>query len=264
MFIKKNKIKNLLEKTILNIFCHIQNYNNCNIKKNGETVFIKNMFKFFSKNKNKKLLMFDIGANVGDYTQSLIEFGNNNNLQTLIYSFEPTKSCLEILNNKFNNNPQIKLFPQAVSEKQEETKIYYDMDKSHLASLYKRELDYYSISMDKSEVISTVRLDTIIEKENIEHINFIKIDTEGNELSVLKSLGKYLNPHFIDFIQLEYGGTYLDAKISLREVYELLEKSGFNVAKIMPKGIELSSYEPWMDNFQFVNYVAISQTLNIN
>lgn len=263
MLVKKNKIKNTIRKRLLNLFYKLENYNNCDIKINGETVFIENLFKFYSKKGNNDLILFDIGANIGDYTQFLLENADKNDLKPLIYSFEPTKSCFEILQNKYSNNNNVLLFSKAISEDEGEAEIYYDEDTSHLASLYKRELNYYSICMDKCETISMVRLDNFIEQNNLKHINFIKIDTEGNELSVLKSLGKYLNPNYIDFIQFEYGGTYLDSRISLRENFELLEKAGFKVAKIMKNGLELKHYEPWMDNFQYSNYIAFSPELNI-
>lgn len=43
------------------------------------------------------------------------------------------------------------------------------------------------------------------------------------------------------------------------ELYVLFEDAGFVVAKIMRKGLEIRSYKPWMDNFQYGNYVAISK-----
>ncbi|MCP4736741.1 MAG: FkbM family methyltransferase, partial [Bosea sp.] len=43
--------------------------------------------------------------------------------------------------------------------------------------------------------VKAVRLDTFIEKVNLQNtiIDFIKIDTQGHDLNVIKSLGKYLS-----------------------------------------------------------------------
>ncbi len=89
----------------------------------------------------------------------------------------------------------------------------------------------------------------------------MKVDVEGHEMNVLTGLSSYLVENFIDFIQFEYGGTNLDSHTSLMELYELLEKSGFYVAKVMPCGLEIRTYQPWMDNFQYANYVAISKKI---
>lgn len=66
--------------------------------------------------------------------------------------------------------------------------------------------------------------DYIVEK-NIQHIDFIKIDTEGFELSVLKGFEDCLTN--VKIIQFEYGGTYLDNNIKLVEVKNYLEYFGF-------------------------------------
>jgi hypothetical protein len=77
-------------------------------------------------------------------------------------------------------------------------------------------------------------------------------------LAVLEGLGSYLRGDFIDFVQFEYGGTNLDSHTRLMDFYLLFEQSGFKVAKIMPKGLDIRPYNPWMDNFQYANFVAIS------
>tara|TARA_R110001592_G_scaffold41644_1_gene135890 strand:- start:734 stop:1351 length:618 start_codon:yes stop_codon:yes gene_type:complete len=49
--------------------------------------------------------------------------------------------------------------------------------------------------------IKVKRLDTFIKENNINSINLIKIDTQGHDLNVVKSLGNYIN--IIDTIVLE-------------------------------------------------------------
>ena len=41
--------------------------------------------------------------------------------------------------------------------------------------------------------VPVVRLDTFIEENNIPHIDILHIDTQGNDLKVLNSLGKYID-----------------------------------------------------------------------
>lgn len=61
---------------------------------------------------------------------------------------------------------------------------------------------------------------------NIKSIDFIKIDTEGYELEVLKGMGDILKN--IKIIQFEYGGTYISAKITLNDVITHLKNHGFH------------------------------------
>ena len=115
--------------------------------------------------------------------------------------------------------------------------------------------------MNQSEIVETTPLDIYIKENSIEHINFLKIDIEGHEMAALLGIGGYFSGDFIDFIQFEYGGSHLDSHTSLMELYILFEKSGFKMSKIMPKDLDIRPYSPWMDNFQYANYVAISANI---
>ncbi|GLI54154.1 FkbM family methyltransferase [Thermodesulfovibrio yellowstonii] len=101
-------------------------------------------------------------------------------------------------------------------------------------------------------------MDEYIEENNIKHIDFIKIDIEGHELKAFYGFGSYLNSDFIDYIQFEYGGANLDSHTSLMDIYKFFEERNFSIAKIMQKGLELRKYSPFMENFMYANYVAIS------
>jgi hypothetical protein len=84
---------------------------------------------------------------------------------------------------------------------------------------------------------------------------------EGHELKAFEGFGKYLNSDFIDYIQFEYGGANLDSHSSLMEIYKLFSNSGFKIAKVMSNSLELREYSPFMDNFNYCNYVAISNKM---
>jgi hypothetical protein len=122
-------------------------------------------------------------------------------------------------------------------------------------------LDTYNLELNQSEEIKLKRLDVYINEKNINHINFLKIDIEGHELKAFEGFGDYLSGDFIDFIQFEYGGANLDSHSSLMDIYKLLESKDFEIAKIMPYGLELRKYQPFMDNFQYSNYIAISKRI---
>ena len=139
--------------------------------------------------------------------------------------------------------------------------IFSDQEKSTFASLYKRNLESYNIQLSLTENIKLKRMDEYIKEKNINHIYFIKIDIEGNELKALEGFGDYINPNFIDYIQFEYGGANLDSHSTLMDIYKFFENNNFSVAKVLPKGLEIRKYKPFMDNFNYANYVAISNSL---
>ena len=90
-------------------------------------------------------------------------------------------------------------------------------------------------------------------------MHFLKIDVEGSEFEVMNGAGDFLRPDFVDFIQFEYGGTNLDARVPLKAFYDFLEPKGYVVAKVMSGGLRVREYSSWMDNYLYANYIAMSQ-----
>ncbi len=223
---------------------------------NGEENFLKS---FISTHKEKELVIFDVGANVGLYTEKILELGKQVGCYPQIHAFEPTNSCSEKLKQKFAHNQNVKLNKFGVSDRRGKATIYYDKETSGLASLYQRNLKSYNIELSQQETIKLLRLEDYINENSIRHINLLKIDIEGHEMSAFRGLGEFLNPKFIDAIQFEYGGANLDSHTSLMEIASLLTSSGFTLYKIMPNYLEKRKYEPRMENFQYANYVALSE-----
>ncbi len=258
MFKKMSFIERKLRNFSLKVFNSIENNGNANFDKNGEKVFIDFLLTSFKNGRGGEKVVFDIGANIGDYSEMIKNKAKLLNLDIELHLFEPTKSCFETISQKFKDDINVFLNNFGVSDKNGEATIFYDKEKSGLASLYQRNLDIYSLQLNQTESIKLIRLDNYIEENNINHINFIKIDIEGHELKAFEGLGKYLNCGFIDYIQFEYGGANLDSHTSLMEIYKFLQERGFKIAKVMRKGLEIRKYSPFMDNFNYANYVAIS------
>ena len=53
----------------MSIYNLIENNNNCNFQTNGEERFLEEIF---SNYKNSKIILFDIGGNVGNYSEMLV------------------------------------------------------------------------------------------------------------------------------------------------------------------------------------------------
>ncbi len=257
MYIKMSYLKRKIRGLAWKVFNEIENNNDTDFARNGEKVFIDNLFKYFSNSEGRKVV-FDIGANIGEYSSMLTEFSLKNNVQIDLHLFEPTESCFQILKQKFKNRENIYLNNFGVSNKIANATIFYDKETSGAASLYRRNLESYGLELNKREDVLLKRVDEYIEQNSLDHIDFIKIDIEGHELKAFEGFGQYMNCDFIDFIQFEYGGANLDSHTSLMEIYKLFKDKGFKLAKIMPNGLEIREYKPFMDNFQYANYVAIS------
>lgn len=261
MITRENSVIRKLRTLAFRIFLYLDNGGAADFDTNGEMKFVENLFDFVAHGEQSKAVFFDIGANIGEYTEMLLDKSSSLAVAPEIHVFEPTSSCFKVIMAKFGARGNVVLNHLAVSNSAGEVEIYYDAEQSALASLHKRNLDAYSVELNRSETVTTTRLDTYIERKGIKHIHFLKIDIEGHEIAAFEGLGRYLNGDFIDFVQFEYGGANLDSHTSLMDFYTLFDKAGFVMTKVMRNGLEVRPYKPWMDNFQYANYVAISKKI---
>lgn len=147
-------------------------------------------------NKEKLGIVFDVGANVG---QSIVWY-KKYFPQANIYSFEPVKSTFAALEEVAKNYQGVFCENIALGNENGEQPIYIQ-EQSTWNSLVINE----SIVREVSELVSVKTLDRYMESNGIKTIDFLKIDTEGFELEVLKGAHQALSEQCIDFIYCEVG-----------------------------------------------------------
>jgi FkbM family methyltransferase len=202
MFLDHSSLKIKLKRVLLRLFNKIENNGDCNFETNGEKVFVEGLLKALEKD----AVILDIGANIGEYSELILKEALKNKVDVQLHLFEPTRSCFSALTEKYSGLDYVTLNNFGLSDVSEPSKIYYDKEKSGLASLYQRNLKSYSIELSQNEEINVKRLDSYVEEKRISHIDFVKIDIEGHELKAFEGFGAYLDGDFIDYIQFEYGG----------------------------------------------------------
>jgi FkbM family methyltransferase len=88
-----------------------------------------------------------------------------------------------------------------------------------------------------SRLVQACRLDTFCNKSNIHHINFLKIDTEGHDFSVLAGCGEFIKN--IDFIQCEASANdYNQFHNSYLEIFKFMTSKSFYLFKIYGQTFE--------------------------
>jgi FkbM family methyltransferase len=250
---KQNTYREWFTNKLQGLVYRLDNTGNGDLMINGELNFTKALNKFYT---NKSFIFFDIGANRGDYTEMIL-----NNIfpsHISIHIFEPQKTCVHKLATKFNKNSNITINNFGFSDEVKKAELYKDFDQSGLASVYKRNLEHYNISINNVENISLKRASDYIKEKTISEINLIKIDVEGHELNVLHGFDDFISTKNIDFVQFEYGGANLDSHTSLLELYRYFEHRGFIMCKMMPKSLKIRKYHPRLENYMYANYVAVN------
>lgn len=230
---------------------------NYDIKTNGEKKLI-NFLKdtFFIKTKNEKILFFDVGCNIGDWTKEALDV--NQSLDLHIHCFEPTPSTFKQLQENTKKHETVTLNNIALSDKTGEAQITWNNDCDVLAKLDKEPSTADSKKTNASKVALSSG-DDYIKTAKIKHIHFLKIDTEGHDLSVMKGFSTTLKAGAIDVIQFEYGRANILNGESLHVINSFLEKHGYTIAKIYPNDL-FFGYDSWNweENYIGPNFVAFS------
>ncbi|MCP4314498.1 MAG: FkbM family methyltransferase [Hyphomicrobiales bacterium] len=194
----------------------------------------------------------DIGGNKGTYTQEIMrKFPNCS-----VVMFEPAKSNVDILKQKFRANSNVVIEQTAVSNEVGDATLFSNEDGSGLASLTKRRLDHFGIDFNNTESIRTVKFeDYWKERLGSKKIDICKIDIEGHELDALAGFGDALNS--IEVIQFEFGGCNIDTRTFFQDFWYFFEENGFDLYRITPFGVvHIPKYRELDEFFSTTNYLA--------
>jgi len=238
----------------------VENNGDSRLDRNGETWLMRQLIAHrIMVNSSEPMVIFDVGANVGDYTRMALREARAARCPIEVYAFEPCLRNCEILRRNFTADSNVRISSVAVADKREQRSLYSERPGSSQASLVKRSTLKLA---DLEEVrVPAIRLDEFMTTENITRLDILKLDIEGAELAALQGLGDRLEASVVELIQFEYGGTALDAGTTLKNFYQLLIERGYAVAKLFPHSLELRPYHVWMEHYAYANYVALSPKL---
>lgn len=135
-----------------------------------------------------------------------------------------------------------------------------DLNSEH-ASLYKEVFsDLHKDKSITSVKIELARLDEFCNNNKIDSIDFLKIDTEGNELDVLKGSIQMINEGKIKIIQFEFNEMNIISRVFLKDFYQILKD--YKIYRLSEKRlIPLFQYDATNEIFKFQNMLAIHNTL---
>jgi len=177
-------------------------------------------------------VVFDIGANTGDFTEMIDKRIDD----VSIHLFEPQNKIATELSNKYSKQNSKYVNGYALSSERTSSNLYYDEQGSGLASLSKRDLIHHGIDFDQIETIETRTLDWYCTENEIEVINWLKVDVEGHELEVLKGAESTISSKQIDFISFEFGGANIDTRTFFKDYYNFFDEEDYRIYRILPSG----------------------------
>ena len=199
-------------------------------------------------------IVFDVGANIGDWSAAALAL--NSRLE--LHAFEPSARNFAALTAKgFPAN--VRLNQVALGARAEERELYGFGGHGELGSLHPRTaLDGYPIDRpDSSERVSVITLDDYCARHRIAQIDFLKIDTEGHDLQVLRGARGMLAAGTIGVAQFEYGAANIDSRDLLKDFFDFFAELPYGLHKVRHGGFApFPRYDSRLENFAYQNWIA--------
>lgn len=206
---------------ILNLRNGLSFYNaNQNTLSIFKEIFVNNIYNRGEVKIKEGDVVFDIGANVGVFSlyASLIN-------GTKVYAFEPHPTNFKVLLNNVNQNKitNIECFEFALGIDNEDRILI----EGNIAGGHKISNEKELANSEGSLKVKSVTLARMKETLNIDTIDFVKLDCEGAEGEIIKSLGqdglKKINKMAIEFHDNH-------SVLSHEEILNELQNSGFKTS----------------------------------
>ena len=175
-------------------------------------------------------IVIDVGAHVGEFSSAIREISNAS-----IYAFEPVPDAfLELQENLIDE----RFFPINSAISLEDGHSIFHITESLVGSSLLPPIQGQTskwLNQTTSIEVKTTRLDTFIDLKNFTHISLLKTDAEGYDLRVLQSLGKFLQPDFVQAVLVEMSfHLFHEGQDKFYKAIELLTEKGYFLAGFYP------------------------------
>ncbi len=204
-------------------------------------------------------VIFDVGANVGNWTLRLLDECTElkPNWHPNVHCFEPVPATFETLQSRVSAHAlsrDVYLVPLAFSAEQGTAEMFIAGETAGTNSLHDdamRVIDH-RIQVDLTTVSEYCR------KKSIKSIHYLKCDTEGHDIEVLRGASAMFRDEKIMAFQFEYNYKWVTSRHYLLDVFEFAASIPYIIGKITPEGVELfENWHPELERFFDGNYVLI-------
>lgn len=199
-----------------------------------------------------KATVFDVGANVGDWTASLLK---QRHTDVAVHAFEPASETFSTLQQRAADWKSVTLAKMACSESTGECQFLVRGATFGTNSLVTKES--HLANDVRTETVTLTTIDTYCREKSIPRINLLKVDAEGHDLPVLLGTADMLRSHSVDVVQFEYNHCWINERRLLRDVFEYLKPLGYAIGKIT--GDYIQFYPDWhreLETYREANYIA--------
>lgn len=184
--------------------------------------------------------IFDVGANVGQWTKSLLDLADHVGLPDgglELHLFEPAPESADVLQSrleKLPSNVRAEVNRVAVAAQHGRRQLHMAGPTGGTNSLFRS-----STELVQSAEVSCITLDEYCREHGIGHVDFTKVDAEGADYRVLEGGFECLREGVFSLMQFEYNHRWIYSRHYLRDAFALAEAVGNQIGKVTPRGVEI-------------------------
>jgi FkbM family methyltransferase len=198
-------------------------------------------------------VVFDVGANVGQSALSYLSTFPS----SIIYCFEPITLTFEKLIRNVEGKSQVLCYNLALGDSAGKGTMTSE-GISTMNSLVHEGADN-DVNAKETESVDISTLDDFCKANNVNKISYLKIDTEGGDLNVLKGSKDILNMHGVDILEVEAGMNPNNKHhVPFERLKEFLESYGYFIFGIYEQVDEWSEKGP---HLRRTNTVFVSEKM---
>jgi FkbM family methyltransferase len=232
-------------------------YMNSEPKYNGELWFLQKWAIKKLKSTHNKLVIFDVGANEGEFSAAFLKYINN----CEIHCFEPNKTTFDRLSARFSKDSRIKINNLGLGSRNENMSLYDYANSNgsgHASFLQSTFEDIYPAETQRCEA-RIVRLDDYAKQQGISYIDFLKIDVEGYERAVLEGASDMISNSGVETIQMEFNAHNLISELSILKLSKILKN--YNIYRLISNALvplmgKDIKYNSRVEIFKYCNLIA--------
>jgi FkbM family methyltransferase len=211
-----------------------------------------------SRTSGERLVVFDVGANVGDWSEPLLRYlmRLQDSTPCDLHMFEPvpdTRATLQERLVKTDKGPALHFHQAALSSSKGSEQMYL-LGASGINSIHS------DVAAEKASAITIVK-DTASDfcaANAIQNIHLFKCDTEGHDMEVIQGALPLLKSGRINVLQFEYNHRWIYSRHYLKDAFDAIKDLPYRVGKIQSDHIELySEWHPELERFFEANFVLI-------
>lgn len=224
---------------------------------NGEWL-VQDRFCAWARGQTEAVTVFDVGANIGEWTRDLSSRLKAAGVSYTIHPAEPFPDTYATLTRNLETwglTSVTRPHNVALSDADGEREFFSLGANQGRNSLHP--IPEVGAVANRTRVVCR-SLDSLCQELGITTVHFVKIDTEGHDLDVVRGAKGLLASRSVAMLQFEYNHRWIVARHYLRDAFDLFRPLGYRLGKLTRLGIEFyDTWHPELESFREGNYLAV-------